>query len=195
MTLDPRTVRYAQDPEYRSTVRAAQAERYRNDPQVRAAAIARAKARRQKQVQAGAASTPWKTSEQYQLERAAKRQARARKSLASVVAWARENPERVRTARQAYLAANPGLQAHYGRWSECLKRKAIPAWANKGSVEQAYRVAALLRLVTGVEYQVDHIVPLRHPLVCGFHCEANLRVVPLRTNLTKSNRYWPDMPE
>jgi hypothetical protein len=47
---------------------------------------------------------------------------------------------------------------------------------------------------TGVQHSVDHIVPLIHPLVCGLHCPANLRVIPLADNIRKSNNWWPDCP-
>ena len=48
---------------------------------------------------------------------------------------------------------------------------------------------------TGVKHHVDHIVPIRSRIVCGFHTESNLRVVPKLVNLQKGNRHWPDMPQ
>lgn len=47
---------------------------------------------------------------------------------------------------------------------------------------------------TGIEWQVDHIVPLQSEFVCGLHNEFNLRVISQSENSSKKNRYWPDMP-
>lgn len=43
--------------------------------------------------------------------------------------------------------------------------------------------------------EVDHIVPISHPLVCGLHTEDNMQVVHMHYNNFKSNYFWPDMPE
>lgn len=47
---------------------------------------------------------------------------------------------------------------------------------------------------TGVKHHVDHIVPIKSPIVCGLHCEANLQILPEAENIRKGNRHWPDMP-
>lgn len=75
------------------------------------------------------------------------------------------------------------------------KYQATPKWRNTFFIGEIYHLAKLRTQCLGVKHHVDHIVPLRHPLVCGLHVEHNLRVVPARVNQQKSNRTWPDMPE
>jgi 5-methylcytosine-specific restriction endonuclease McrA len=69
------------------------------------------------------------------------------------------------------------------------KLKATPAWANSKKINAMYRAAHEME-----GYEVDHIVPLNSPLVCGLHWEGNLQILLAPRNRVKSNRYWPDMP-
>ena len=75
------------------------------------------------------------------------------------------------------------------------KLRATPVWRDDFTIDEIYSLAELRTKVTGISWNVDHIVPLQSKLVCGLHCEANLRVIPAVENLSKNNRHWPDMPE
>lgn len=84
--------------------------------------------------------------------------------------------------------------------ASCAKRrasklKATPKWANFNKMLEIYKESQLLSKTTGKVHHVDHIVPLISDLVCGLHCEQNLRVVLEEVNLSKGNRHWLDMPD
>lgn len=52
-----------------------------------------------------------------------------------------------------------------------------------------YLDAQRLTLETGVQYVVDHIVPLKHPFVCGLHAYANLQILTDEENKAKGNSF------
>ena len=139
--------------------------------------------------------------------------------------WAARNKERVRVVqhdkyvrnaeaikayvKQRALAYPEQTLAYKQKWERAnrarvnaktarryaAKTLATPAWANEFFIEEAYDLAALRTRLTGIKWNVDHIVPLRSKVVCGLHVEHNLQVIPKSDNCRKSNRVWPDMPE
>lgn len=108
--------------------------------------------------------------------------------------WRAKNTEAARAASRKWNAANKPAKAAHSSAYEAQKRKAIPAWANRFFIDEAYRLAELRTKMLGFAWNVDHIVPLIHPKVCGLHVHNNLRVIPATENIAKGNRYWPDMP-
>lgn len=70
---------------------------------------------------------------------------------------------------------------------------AQPAWADVRALRAIYAAAERERAFRDVV--VDHIVPLRNPLVCGLHVLNNLRIISRLDNQRRSNNVWPDMPE
>ena|SRR5277367_2511434 len=77
---------------------------------------------------------------------------------------------------------------------EFQKANAVPIWADKEHIQTFYDVADAYKAAFGINYEVDHIVPLRSPLVCGLHVGENLQLLPPYLNKSKGNRHWPDMP-
>lgn len=102
--------------------------------------------------------------------------------------WCLENPELMRAARNNWKRRNKArVQKH------CVDRranllKATPSWADHDLMRDMYMEAEYMQM------QVDHIVPLCSPLVCGLHWEGNLQLLPAIENQRKNNKHWPDMP-
>lgn len=108
-------------------------------------------------------------------------------------AWKRANAAQVAASKTTYRKANPGKWQGYAAARRARKSKATPAWAELQDIEKLYALAEQMR-AAGMPVEVDHVVPLRNPLVCGLHVLANLAILPTVTNRSKGNRHWPDMP-
>jgi hypothetical protein len=68
-----------------------------------------------------------------------------------------------------------------------LHKKITSSWANLEVIRQIYIESKLLTETTGIPYVVDHIIPRKHPLVCGLHNEFNLQIITRKENSKKSN--------
>jgi hypothetical protein len=102
--------------------------------------------------------------------------------------WGMKNPLKVKAAKTKWKRLNPGSVRQYSEARREQKYRCTPKWANLEAILAIYESAAQYGLT------VDHIVPIKSKLVCGLHCEANLRLVSLAENASKGNRHWPDMP-
>jgi len=74
-------------------------------------------------------------------------------------------------------------------------KEATPEWLSKEQKQQIVAVYEHMRdcrAVTGEDYHVDHIVPLRGENICGLHVPWNLQVLPAYVNITKSNKFDED---
>lgn len=91
-----------------------------------------------------------------------------------------------RELRKKWREQNRGRVNAHTAARRARKRKATPAWADKTEIEYIYSLAQEQGLV------VDHIVPLKHPLVCGLHVQDNLRCITAELNARKGNFYFPD---
>lgn len=114
--------------------------------------------------------------------------------LAKATEQRKRNPESVRAHKRAWAKRNPHIQIAKNRIRGAKVHRARSPWRNRFFVSEIYALARLRTRVTGLKWHVDHVVPLRHPLVCGLHNEFNLRVIPGTENIAKGNRSWPNMP-
>ena len=108
--------------------------------------------------------------------------------------WEIRNPGATKAARAAWKRNNPDRVNAVTAKRRATKLEATPAWAIEFFIREAYALAKLREKTCGGEWHVDHIVPLRSKLVCGLHTHHNLQVIPAKSNISKNNRFWPDMP-
>jgi len=105
--------------------------------------------------------------------------------------WKDRNRERVRKEHAEYKRKNRDKGA---RWA--AKRRAnllkVSGYGNEELnelvLQEAYTVAKERTEATGVQHDVDHIIPLQGRNACGFHCWNNVQVIPRMENLKKANK-------
>jgi hypothetical protein len=106
--------------------------------------------------------------------------------------WRKNNPEKERIHCSNYRKENPDYFANQSAERRARKLNATPKWINEDEqflIKEIYSLAKLRTKVTGVEWQVDHIIPLKGKLVSGLHVPMNLQVIPKLENIKKSNNY------
>jgi len=91
----------------------------------------------------------------------------------------------------AYAKAHPEKFAMKTRKRKIIKLQRTPFWLNAGQnfeMECIYKYCAALRSI-GLDYEVDHIVPLKGKSVSGLHVPWNLQVLTASENASKGNRF------
>ena len=93
-----------------------------------------------------------------------------------------------------YRKNNPGKFVAYSANRRSLKVQRTPIWVSLEELEQikiVYEIAANMFKLDGVQYDVDHIVPLKgiHNSVSGFHTLLNLQIITHTANMLKSNKF------
>lgn len=69
------------------------------------------------------------------------------------------------------------------------RKRRAPQWADHCAIQAVYDNARRMSEETGIEYQVDHIVPINGRLVSGLHVHQNLQVLTMVQNRAKGNRF------
>lgn len=101
------------------------------------------------------------------------------------------NKDKISTRKRKYQVANKDKINAIEAKRRASKLRATPCWLTEEhlqQIEKFYSEAQLNQLLTGIEYHVDHVVPLQGENVCGLHVPWNLQVIPAKENISKSNK-------
>ena len=91
--------------------------------------------------------------------------------------------EMVNRAVKAWDIRNPGKRNSYTANRRAKLLDATPAWADRSEIQELYSLAQQQGL------QVDHIIPLNNPFVCGLHVANNMQLLSPLENRIKSNQF------
>ena len=91
-------------------------------------------------------------------------------------------------AREQRLKS-PGKKRQANILRKYVGSRATPTWANLEEIDAIYIEARRLTSIDGVLRNVDHVIPLRHKIVCGLHVENNLQILTKSENEKKHNKF------
>jgi hypothetical protein len=105
--------------------------------------------------------------------------------------WRKLNPNQAgaKIAKQNWKKNNPGKVRADTVKRRTAKLNRTPTWLDRvqsAEIEFTYEYCSALRSI-GLNYHVDHIVPLQGKSVSGLHVPWNLQVIHATENIRKSN--------
>ncbi len=96
------------------------------------------------------------------------------------------------TKASEWKKANPGKVSATVNKRRAAKLQRTPNWLTQEDfqkMQRKYEMSALMTSFLGVQFHVDHIVPLQGDNVSGLHVPDNLQILLAEDNLTKGNKY------
>lgn len=106
--------------------------------------------------------------------------------------WQKSNKDKKSKNYRNWQKNNKAFVNTYNSSVRASKLKRTPAWLTPHDykvMESKYAMAAWLSAIVGIDYHVDHTIPLRGKNVSGLHVPDNLRIIPAKDNLEKGNKY------
>jgi hypothetical protein len=118
------------------------------------------------------------------------------KENARTLAWYHANFDKIKDKKyakdKAWRDKNKDIINSFTAKRRVIKLQRMPKWLtkeNKLQIKAMYTLATSLNKSTGVQWHVDHIIPLQGKNVSGLHVPENLQVVLGSLNNRKSNKY------
>lgn len=121
------------------------------------------------------------------------------KQRAKSIAWRHKNRDRVAEYDEYYRTAFPYMHTMYQGWFRAEKLSGVAPWADREKITEFYREAHRLTQETGVQHEVDHIIPLVGTVrggihvVSGLHTHDNLQIITRSQNRSKRRKVPVDI--
>ena len=88
-----------------------------------------------------------------------------------LLVWHQQNPEYMKDYNRKYYKKNKDSYIAANAKRRAQRIQATPIYANFRAIKLMYKESARLTIETGIQHEVDHIIPLQGEDVCGLHVE------------------------
>jgi hypothetical protein len=106
--------------------------------------------------------------------------------------WYLKNFDLICSKAQQFAKDHPEWKADHCAKRRRRNRVATPTWdidLTEFVYEEARALCKDRKVCTGIDWHIDHIVPLHGKHVSGLHVWNNFAVIPAKVNIAKGNRY------
>lgn len=105
--------------------------------------------------------------------------------------WANENKEKNKELKKVWTKNNRHLVNQKEARRRAGKQKRIPKWfgeLDEFVFSEGFSLAKKRKDSTGIEWHVDHMIPMHAKEASGLHCASNIQVIPSALNTKKQNK-------
>lgn len=103
------------------------------------------------------------------------------------------NPDKLKERKYNYRINNSDKISALNAKRRAAKLHRIPKWSTVADLKYIAALYAHSQRITkclGIQFHVDHIIPLQGQTVSGLHVPSNLQVIPASLNLSKHNKFY-----
>jgi hypothetical protein len=97
----------------------------------------------------------------------------------------------IRNFIREHLESNFKKELMTARHRDVIQKIQTPVWFSefdKFVYDECVDLCKLRKIATGIEWHLDHMIPLKGKIASGLHCGLNFQVIPAYINTSKQNK-------